>query len=137
MNTNRSRRFIKYLDRCNEDSDLNLVNYAELITNININHAYESDPFSCENNAVLVQYSCLSQPAMYSLYPWYLPNDNSNNIIPPPPVVVPPEKTLKFIDTKVDTIADLIKIVQDNECEVNVEYNIDLKSLHAIKDKPL
>jgi hypothetical protein len=132
MNTNRSRRFIKYLDGRKEASDLNLVNYAELITNINTNHAYESDPFSCENTASMVQYSGLSQPEMYSLYPWYMPTDYSN--ITPPPVVVPPERTRKFIDTKVDTIADLIKIVQDNEYDVNVDYNIDLKSLHAIKD---
>lgn len=136
MNTNRSRRFIKYLDSCKKASDLTPFNYAELITNINVNHTYETDPFSCENNSGLVHYPWFGFAPQSAIYSWDMQKDALNPDQLPPLVVPPPpqERMRKCIATKVDTIADLLKIVQENEWEANVDYNIDLKSLHAIKD---
>jgi len=37
------------------------------------------------------------------------------------------------IDAKIDTINDLLKIIDENEVKPQTEYNIDLKSLHNIK----
>jgi SpoVK/Ycf46/Vps4 family AAA+-type ATPase len=47
------------------------------------------------------------------------------------PIVVP--KTKKTIDVSVNTISDVLDIIQQHEYEETVEYNIDLKSLHNIK----
>lgn len=45
-------------------------------------------------------------------------------------------KTKKcFIDASVTSLDDIIKMIGDNEYKEDTEYNIDLKSLHNIKDE--
>jgi SpoVK/Ycf46/Vps4 family AAA+-type ATPase len=40
----------------------------------------------------------------------------------------------KTIDASINTLSDVIKIINENEYQDDTEYNIDLKSLHNIKD---
>tara|TARA_E500000178_G_C16904081_1_gene699468 strand:+ start:22 stop:1137 length:1116 start_codon:yes stop_codon:yes gene_type:complete len=44
------------------------------------------------------------------------------------------EKIKKNIEVNIETLGDLIDIANNNAFEYNVEYNIDLKVLHNIKD---
>ena len=39
----------------------------------------------------------------------------------------------KTIDISANTISDLIKVIDDNQCEVDTKYNFDLKALHKIR----
>jgi SpoVK/Ycf46/Vps4 family AAA+-type ATPase len=39
------------------------------------------------------------------------------------------------IDASMNTLIDLIKIIENNEYKIDTEYNIDLKSLHNIKNE--
>ena len=44
------------------------------------------------------------------------------------------QKEKKIISVNISSFDDLIKMIQDNEYEEQYNYNIDLKSLHIIKD---
>ena len=39
----------------------------------------------------------------------------------------------KFIDANINTISDLIKLIDNNHYDDDYKYNIDLQSLHKIK----
>lgn len=43
------------------------------------------------------------------------------------------KKIFSTIDSSINTLSDLITIINENEYRVDTEYNIDLKSLHNIK----
>ena len=51
--------------------------------------------------------------------------------LPPMPV----KKKSKNIDTSINNLTDIINIIKENEYNDETEYNIDLKSLHNIKDE--
>ena len=55
--------------------------------------------------------------------------------VPPPPGLVPVHKNKVFIDTNITNIADLLAIIEKHPFSNNTEYNIDLKSLHNIRDE--
>lgn len=50
-----------------------------------------------------------------------------------PVITIPRPKIEKTIEAKVNNISDLLRIVEENEYSDDYEYNIDLKTLHAIK----
>ena len=58
--------------------------------------------------------------------------DEPTPMAAPTPIIVKP-KIEKMIDASVNTIADLLKIVEENEYYEDYEYNIDLKTLHLIR----
>jgi hypothetical protein len=60
-----------------------------------------------------------------------LSNSELNLLCNPP--LPSPEKTNVQIDTNINSIDDLIKIIDTYELQESVEYNIDLKSLHNIR----
>lgn len=43
------------------------------------------------------------------------------------------KKKFFLIDSSINTLTDLISVINDNEYRIDTEYNIDLKSLHNIK----
>lgn len=45
------------------------------------------------------------------------------------------KKHKKIIDASIQNLSDLIKVINENEYKPDTEYNIDLKSLHNIKDE--
>jgi SpoVK/Ycf46/Vps4 family AAA+-type ATPase len=75
----------------------------------------------------------------YSLFssPYVLWQREHETEIQLPNLVIPDttiQKTRKIIiDASIQTLKDVISIIENNQYEVNVEYNIDLKSLHNIK----
>jgi len=53
----------------------------------------------------------------------------------PPPGLIPTEKKKIHIDTNINSITDLLDIIEKNPLDKNAEYNIDLKSLHNVRDE--
>jgi SpoVK/Ycf46/Vps4 family AAA+-type ATPase len=45
------------------------------------------------------------------------------------------EKTKKIIDVSVNSLKDVLKIIDTYKCEPQLEYNIDVTALHNIKDE--
>jgi len=60
----------------------------------------------------------------------YIPPNNACNIPPPPEI----KKELKIIDREVNGIADLLELIKDNPISPYIEYNINMKSIHNIKE---
>lgn len=64
--------------------------------------------------------------------------DFSNNdlqlAIPPPPEILVQKKKV-VIDTNINNIRDLLDIIDNNKLDSQCEYNIDLQSLHNIRDE--
>jgi len=63
----------------------------------------------------------------------YIPASNTWNIPFPPP---PPEikKELKIIDREINGISDLLELIKDNPISPYIEYNINMESIHNIKE---
>ena len=148
MQINSSKRFIQYLDDYKAKTELNFLDYSNLITNINNNYLRYND----------TTLTNMSQPSF--VFPQFsgilpsLPNPgfffhNVNFPYVAPNIFTEPSTSLLFdnnmtkdavpkknihIDAKVNSLSDLIAIVEKHEYDSTAEYNIDLKALHNIKD---
>ena len=60
-------------------------------------------------------------------------NENETNVDADSTILVPKNK--KCIDIHVNTLDDLVKIIETNQHEDDTEYNIDLKMLHNIHNE--
>ena len=60
------------------------------------------------------------------------PHTHLHSSPPPPP---PPPKKEYVIDASLQSLSDIISIIKNNEYNSMYEYNIDLKSLHNIKEE--
>ena len=58
-----------------------------------------------------------------------------NKITPVNPIIVPlpPPKTKKNIQCSIETIKDLLKLINDNPLDNTIDYNINMRSLHNVK----
>lgn len=45
------------------------------------------------------------------------------------------KKKLVHIDASVNSLVDVLKLIDDYKCDPEIQYNIDIKSLHNIKDE--
>lgn len=151
MQINCSKKFIKYLDSYKNASELSFIDYSDLITNINKNYFWYNGLNISEprpNKLPYVHdYNNLSQ-CYGELPPWYVafyPVNRRDTIFDDPAIdknttkeidlnVPLPKLTYKHIDAKVESLSDLIDIIEKNEYDSNTEYNIDLKALHGIKE---
>jgi|LauGreDrversion4_2_1035121.scaffolds.fasta_scaffold05711_3 hypothetical protein len=151
MQINCSKKFIKYLDSYKNASELSFVDYSDLITNINKNYCWYnalniSEP---RPNKQPFPHDCNNLTQYYGeLPPWYVafyPVNRRDTIFDEPVVdknttkeidlnVPLPKLMYKHIDAKVESLSDLIDIIEKNEYDSNTEYNIDLKALHGIKE---
>lgn len=61
--------------------------------------------------------------------------EHEMGILLPAATDVNPKTKQKTIDASINTLSDIIKIINENEYDDDTEYNIDLKSLHNIKDE--
>ena len=155
--------FIDYLDTFHEkdETTTSLADYHLLNNYILTNYYYTNfyqdhlqhlssvhhQPISSPSN---MYYDCYSQSnwnsakdanlkSNYDL--WKTNNefqfDVSNNefhmALPPSPISSVKKKV--FIDTNINAIEDLIRIIDSYEVSETTEYNIDLQSLHNIKDE--
>jgi DNA helicase TIP49 (TBP-interacting protein) len=106
------KKFVQYLDN-HKNSHIQTQDYWQLIHNINMN--YQQHHIG---------------PSIIPYYPttydkWQI--DHEINIIPD---ISKPVDTI--IETNVDTIDDLLKIIKENPFDKDKTYNIDLQSLHKI-----
>jgi len=87
-------------------------------------------------NATTTQKDKISIDTLYTIWQKNHETDISFNLLPTamPPVVEPDKIYNVVIDAKINTVQDLINIVEKNEYYANTSYNIDLKSLHCIKE---
>ena len=106
--------FIRHLDN-HKNMNPSLVEYANLIQQTNINYSVHRVGPTETYNDWQKKYEVLINPP----------------IIPPNPVI----KIHKDINISIQTIQDLIKIVDENPLEAEYEYNVDLKALHTIYDE--
>lgn len=161
MNTN----FVDYLDNFHtrDETDRNIIDYHVLNNYILTNYCYNNfyqDHFqhmqyitkSEVSSPSNLYYDCYSQsnwnvninpPDNQSNYDIWKTNnefkfDFSNNDLqinlPPPPGLLVNKKKI-VIDTNINTIGDLLDIIDNNKVEDGCEYNIDLQSLHNIRDE--
>ena len=58
--------------------------------------------------------------------------DNSRPPLPPPPP--PIKRELKIIDREINGLQDLLKLIEDFPMSPTIEYNINMQSIHNIKE---
>ena len=155
--------FVDYLENFHdtEDTERNITDYYLLnnyiLTNYYYNNFYQDH--LCHMKTVMnhtvsspsnLYYNCYSQSSWNTVIPspnnvssydvWKANNefkfDFSNNHLHigiPPPCLKPILKKKIIIDTNINTIGDLLDIIDKNPFDKECEYNIDLKSLHNIQ----
>jgi SpoVK/Ycf46/Vps4 family AAA+-type ATPase len=105
--------------------DINFVgNYKKTRDNANSSSYYSNYSTSIWNSTCKNEHPPFE--TMYTLWQKKHETDISMNM-------VQPKKYKVTIETKVETINDLLKIIDENEYNDETEYNIDLKTLHNIK----
>ena len=114
----KSTKFLTYLDNYSNKIDVSSSHYKKLIGNIN-QYYLNSNTIGLHAEDI---YNYIDTPdtdtVVYNMEP-----DN-----------IPIQKTKKLnIQTDVNCINDLLQIIDENQYDPTVEYNIDLKSLHDIK----
>jgi len=102
--------FIRHLDSYrNNTINLTTMEYATLLYDVNINYTQH-------------KIGPLIQP--------YTEWQKNHEVTICPNV---PKKIFKEIDVTIQSIGDLIKMIDDNPVDSDYEYNIDLKTLHMIR----
>ena len=145
-----SKSFIRWLDAYHDREKLTALDYSIMTTLIN----REFTGYLAENtNTLPVCFfpgdlqtptaSSSTAPSFNSnsLYhdPYYLWQRQHEFVDPSEfnreleKTLEPPVKEKVYIDSTIDTIEDLISIIDKNPHNENIEYNIDLKSLHKIR----
>jgi hypothetical protein len=118
----KSTKFLTYLDNYSNKLDVSSSHYKNLIANIN-------QYYLNTNNTI-----GLHAENIYN----YTDTSDTDTVVNYIPDIMEPDsipiKTKNVnITTNVTCINDLIQIIDENEYDPTVEYNIDLKSLHDIK----
>lgn len=114
------QNFLKDLDKFQRKKSLNYKDSRRLCQNTQYYYndqfiAYESD-------------------RKQSYLEWQ--KENETNVMEEMEVIYHQEKKEEIIiDTKIETISDILKIIESNVFETDKSYNIDLESLHKIKDE--
>jgi len=163
MTNKKSKRFIDFLDSYEEKMQYNYLEYTILNSAIqtNINEQKLTDvSFSGKRYETVYRnkknkFIDISDNSFYSIHNssiWnktnesfnysFIPNQYSiwqneheaNIIIPNNDTKIMKTKT-QIIDTSINSIDDILTIIKENEYQEDVEYNIDLKSLHNIKEE--
>jgi AAA+ superfamily predicted ATPase len=110
--------FISYLDSVKKDAS---IDYQSFIVNVNNNYIINQYYAPSFSGIHIPKYS--NKSALSIVKESYKPNTP----IEPFPIVS------VNIDTNIQTINDLITIVEKNPYDTTKQYNIDLKALHSIK----
>ena len=152
-----STYFIKWLDEYHDKKELTQFDYSIMTTLINRHFTgrFQGDFFDTSPPSILQTQSICNESICYenTIYsdPYYLWQRQYEFIDPNPllgaavagtavavagediDIVSLKKKKTHMIESTVDTISDLIAIIDQNPYDENVEYNIDLKSLHKIR----
>ena len=108
----------------------NNTDFYSLYSNSLWNISNSNSKFPTENSVYLPN---LEQPTGYNTW---ISNHETDIIVPPVQPLIIEQKIYNIeINANINNLTDLINIVENNEYNPNTEYNIDLKSLHNIKDE--
>jgi len=151
MTTNKTNfNFVQYLDNYKSKRQCRYSEYIKIFTMINENYEYNNishinftgEPAKINNNYYLLNSSSnwnnLNKDnkhynSFYSLWQ----SEHETNIDKLLDDSATSQENIIIekvnIDTKIDNIPDLLKIINEYEYKPTTEYNIDLKSLHNIK----
>ena len=123
-----SNTFIKYLDEYSKKDDLKHKDYIEIIRNIN--SSYICNNYSSPNfcSQAFPQYDPQTQKKTYEEW------QKQHNIFIEP-LLNENHKEKRIIKTNISKIGDLLTIIKNNNYDSSYSYNIDLKSLHKIKNE--
>ena len=119
------RKFIKYLDETAKSVDLTQDDYANIIFQINHNYdVYNIGPKQIFAPMVFSPPVCFGSAYEY----W----QRQHEVILSPLEEI---KEKKIIEVNIDSIADIIELLNNNPYDNKYEYNIDLKLLHSIREE--
>jgi SpoVK/Ycf46/Vps4 family AAA+-type ATPase len=137
--TKKTIDFIGYLDSYKSKKQCKYNDYLNLLYVINYNYGdnniYDEEIVGYNYNSSVIRninnYSAFEskniQKSEYSIWQSKHEVDIAINVV----------KKKINIDVNIDSLDDLIRIVNDNEYYENCEYNIDLKSIHNVKNEIL
>jgi len=123
--------FINFLDKHRERRDCRYIDFMNLLNTINydyINNNFADTNFTGTNYYSIYSPSRWNTRSSYDIWMKKHEIDISTNFIAK-------EKEKKNIDVVVEKLEDLLKIINENEYSADIEYNIDLKSLHNVKNE--
>jgi SpoVK/Ycf46/Vps4 family AAA+-type ATPase len=142
--------FVQYLDNYKSKRQCRYSEYIKIFTLINENYEYNNishihytgEPAKINNNYYLLNSSSkwnnLNKDnkhynSFYSL--WQSEHETDIDKLLDDTATARENIIIEkvIIDTKIDNITDLLKIINEYEYKPTTEYNIDLKSLHNIK----
>jgi len=130
MNSNPGN-FIDFLDKQRERRDCRYLDFMNLLNTINyhyINNNFADTNFTGTNYYSIYLPSRWNTKTSYDMWMKKHEIDISTNF-------VVKEKEKKTINVEVEKLEDLLKIINENEYSDDIEYNIDLKSLHNVKNE--
>jgi SpoVK/Ycf46/Vps4 family AAA+-type ATPase len=148
MGKKKYRKFIQFLDAYHLKHQVNYYDHIQLM-NATYNHFVEnqiSNPSFSQEYDKSLYYTSFSN-SLWNDSTLFMNPDFFQNLAMPTPIpdlleetkgsdliaTIPRPKIEKMIEAKVNNISDLLRIVEENEYSDDYEYNIDLKTLHAIK----
>ena len=111
--------FIEFLDGFKSKQEVLNYEYLKFIQNVNAD--FYSNNYS---NPQMVGY-CPSIQETNKYNEWMQKNQVQ--------LKIEDDRPEKFIDANINTISDLIKLIDNNHYDDDYKYNIDLQSLHKIK----
>jgi len=128
--------FVKILDSYAEKKAVMKSEYMKLIQHIN--YDYMSNNYSCATvvgdiTPPSVKLQTVQQANAYDI--WKSKHVVDHTTFEKLTVTPDNESPMIMIDANIQTITDLLKIVEDNPYDSSKRYNIDLKSLHSINDE--
>jgi hypothetical protein len=105
---------------------------------LQITNKYDlSNKSSHNSKAIISRKTILPPPQPYYSFThgrssiYMPPNNYWNTSIPKPPEI---KKEFKIIDREINGIDDLLELIRDNPISPYIEYNINMKSIHNIKE---
>jgi SpoVK/Ycf46/Vps4 family AAA+-type ATPase len=111
---------------------LSVINYDYYENNLfSVNFSGKQDFNYIHNINTFAKHSELFSKDAYSFWKSTHEIDISLNDLKPKTVEI--KKTPVVIDVSVNSLTDLIDIIEKNECKPEIEYNIDVQLLHNIK----
>jgi len=109
---NKSKKFINYLDEHATKNDMNYLEYDVLMDNIEHQYYNNIDILNPNQKKKIKKHNEIKHNEIKDL--------KTNKVI---------------IDNSIHNLSDLIDIINTHQYDTNTEYNIDLKSLHNVKDE--
>jgi len=109
---NKSKKFINYLDEHAIKNDMNYLEYDVLMDNIEHQYYNNIDILNPNQKKKIKKHNEIKHNEIKDL--------KTNKVI---------------IDNSIHNLSDLIDIINTHQYDTNTEYNIDLKSLHNVKDE--